>query len=335
MRTIDKSNIQEVKKLITDSEKICLLGHHNPDGDAVSGCLALSGIMQKIGKTPKVVMPSAIPDYLKFLNGTENIIIDTDNGKEAKKTITEADLIFCIDFNDPSRVKNLEQTLKDSKATKVLLDHHPQPEDFTDFAISKTKSSSASEVVFDFLEIADFQNYLTKDTAAAIYTGMLTDTLNFSIETAGKKTFKVVSQLMEYEFDKNKIHENIYNTYSWNRLQLVGYLLSTRMNIIEKHKIAYIILTESDKEKFNYKLGDIEGVVNMPLSVKEIRASVLFTEKEDEIKASLRSKNDFNVNKFARKYFNGGGHERAAGGRIKISVEELPKYLSDSLDSFE
>ena len=335
MKTINENNIQEVKTLINDAEKFCIIGHHHPDGDAVSGCLALSGILQKIGKTPKVVMPSAIPDYLKFLQGTEEIIIDNESGKEAKKTITDADIIFCIDFNAPSRVKNLENTLTDSQATKILLDHHPQPENFVDYAISKTETSSASEIVFDFLEIANYQKYLDKDTATAIYTGIMTDTLNFSIETAGKRTFKVVSQLLEYEIEKNNIHNNVYNTYSWNRLQLVGYLLNTKMEINEKHKIAYITFTESDKEKYNYKLGDIEGVVNMPLSVKDVRASVLFTENADGIKVSLRSKKGFDVNKFARTYFNGGGHKRAAGGRLKINLKELPQYLTDSLDSFE
>ncbi|MEA2041060.1 MAG: bifunctional oligoribonuclease/PAP phosphatase NrnA [Bacteroidota bacterium] len=333
MININDQTIEQVKSLINKAEKISIIGHHNPDGDAISGSLGIAGILKQLGKQPHVIMPSKIPNFLKFIPGTDNIIIHNED-KKAQQLLAEAELIFCIDFNSASRVKALEKDLETAPAKKILLDHHPDPKNFADFSISETTSSSASEIVFDFIKMAGYTKHLTKDIATALYTGIMTDTLHFSIETAGKQTFKAISELLDFNIDKDYIYNKVYNTYSWNRLKLVGYLQNKKMKRIKNHPVAYTILTETEKEQFNYQRDDHEGVVNIPLSAENIEVSVLFIESEDEIRVSMRSKGAFNVNKFARRFFNGGGHDRAAGGRLQIEIEEIPTYFKKALDSF-
>ncbi len=337
MKNITPDNANKIIELINNTEKICLLGHHNPDGDAIAGCLAFQRILKNTGKDSIVIMPSDMPDFLEFLPGSEDIVTHKNNEKDspAVKHLQEADLILCIDFNAPSRVKALEDTLRKSEAIKILMDHHPEPEDFAEYALSKTESSSASEVVFEFMEWAGLRQFFDKETAMILYTGIMTDTLNFSINTAGKKTFGRIAELLDFDINKEEIYDAVYNTFSWSRMQLMGHLISNKTTFIEEHQVAYTIFEKSDKEKFNYKLGDHEGIVNIPLSVQNVKASVIFMENDNKIKVSLRSKAGFDVNALARKYFDGGGHQQAAGGTLHIKVEEIPKFLKNALDNFE
>ena len=263
------------------------------------------------------------------------MIIHKGKDSQAEEILTNADLIICIDFNAPSRVKKLEKSLTESGARKILLDHHPEPENFTDFGISKIKSSSASEVVMEFIELADWDSFLDKKTAEILYTGIMTDTLNFSINTAGAQTFERVGKLLALGIDKERIFDSVYNTYSWERLQLMGYLISQKTHLIEEHNVAYIVFEKPDKKFYNYKPGDHDGIVNIPLSVEKVKASILFMEMNDKIKISLRSKSGFDVNLLARKYFNGGGHTLAAGGSLTIDTKDIPSYLENALNNFK
>jgi phosphoesterase RecJ-like protein len=337
VKKITAENAYKIVELINNTKKICLLGHHNPDGDAIAGCLAVQRVLKNTGTDSTVIMPSEMPDFLKFLPGTEEIITHKANEKDspAVKTLLEADLILCIDFNAPSRVKALEKTLRESKAVKILMDHHPEPEDFAEYTLSKTESSSASEIVFEFMEWAGLRQFFDKETAMILYTGIMTDTLNFSINTAGKKTFRRIAELLDFGINKEKIYDAVYNTFSWERMQLTGHLINNKTKLIEEHQVAYTIFEKSDKEKFNYKLGDHEGIVNIPLSVQNVKASLIFMENDNKIKVSLRSKAGFDVNALARKYFDGGGHRQAAGGTLHIKVEEIPEFLKNALDNFE
>ncbi len=330
MKHINKTNINEVAAIIDKAENICLIGHHNPDGDALGGCLGLSEILTVTGKNCTVVLPSLVPDFLKFLPNSEKIVI----GKNGEEFLQNADLIFCIDFNAPSRVKILEKALTEASATKIILDHHPQPDDFAEFILLKPELSSASEVVCDFVELLDYKKFINKNSATHLYTGIMTDTQNFSIETAGAKTFTIASELLQYNIDKIQIYNQVYNTYSRNRFKLMAHLLNDKTFFIDEHKVAYIIFSREDKVKYNYTTGDHEGIVNIPLSIKDTEVSFIFMENLDNIKVSIRSKGNFDVNKFARKYFNGGGHKKAAGGNIDMKLEKIAEFLQEKLEEY-
>ena len=334
VKDFSKDNINKLNELLSGSKKIVIIGHHNPDGDAVGGSLGLYHTLNNTEHTVSVVMPSEPSDYLNFLPSQEDIAVFNEQEELVTSLINDADIIFCIDFNEVGRVERAKDVLMNAKAVKILLDHHPQPDDKADFIFSDTSVSSASELVFEFIQNTELAENFNKNAAICIYTGIMTDTLNFSVNSSRTETFEIVSKLLSFGIDKDFIYDKVYNNFSINRLKLVGYLLYKKMKIIEMHKIAFIIFTKKEMEEFNYKDGDTEGIVNMPLSVSEIDASIIAVEKDDFVKLSLRSKGNIDVNQLARKYFNGGGHKNAAGGRIYKRLDELEEYIKKSIDEY-
>lgn len=332
MKDFSKDNINKLNELLSGSKKIVIIGHNNPDGDAVGGSLGLFHTLKKTEHNVSVVMPSKLSDFLHFLPNHEDIIIFNEQEEIVSSLINEADIIFCIDFNEVGRVERAKEVLLNAKAVKILIDHHPQPDDNADFIFSDTSVSSASELVYEFIQNTKFASKFNRDAAICIYTGIMTDTLNFSVNSSRTETFEIVSKLLSYGIDKNFIYDKVYNNFSVNRLKLVGYLLYKKMKIIKEHKIAYIVFTKEEMEEFNYKDGDTEGIVNMPLSVSEIDASIIAVEKDDYVKLSLRSKGDVDVNQLSRKYFGGGGHKNAAGGRVYKTIDEVETYIKDVIN---
>ncbi len=335
MEYITAKNIDEVKKIIEQANEICLLGHYNPDGDAVGSTLGLSLLLEKLGKKNTVVLPSPPSVYFKFLPNFDKIVVDNQNSRLSKKLLQRADLIFCLDFNAPSRVKQMEQILLNSTATKIIIDHHLQPEDFVDFAMSDSDTGSAAEMVMQFIELLGYKDLIDKYIATAIYTGIMTDTLHFSIDKANEKTFLYVAELLSKKINKSEIYENVYNTYSQNRFDLVAHLLNNKTYQIPEFQTSYIIFSLEDKEKYHYQFGDHQGIVNMPLSVKDTEISMLFMENDNGIKISLRSKGNFDVNDFARKHLNGGGHARASGGYVDIKIDEIHDFIKEKLTQYQ
>ncbi len=319
--------INNINQYLLPEKNITIIGHYAPDGDAIGACLALHNLFKKLGLNSSVVMPSGIPEFLEYLPGAGEIIEHNNIKQDAEDLLNNADIIFCVDFNSVSRVEKLSDVLKKSSAVKVMLDHHPEPENFPDFIISDTSVSSASEIVYEFI-INWNKSYIDKEIADCIYTGIMTDTLNFSVNSSQRRTFEIIADLLSYGIDKDEIYSQVYNNYSYDRMRLAGYVLNQKMKIIPEYKSSYIILTKDDLKQYNFKQGDQEGFVNLPLSVKGVKIACFFMEKSDCVKVSLRSLEDYDVNKFARKYFNGGGHRNAAGGKLFIDINEVEEYVN-------
>lgn len=322
--------------LLKKHKKIVIVSHVNPDGDALGSSLALCLFAKKMGADARVIVPNDYPEYLSWMPSIQNVLVYDKNVDESNRLMSEAELFCYLDFNTESRTGIMHNDLcRYNKVPKILIDHHIGADraHFVE-SYSETEISSTSEMIAELIKYHGFEIYLDNGIATSIVVGMITDTGTFS-HSIFKNTFSIFGEILSSTtIDYKKIHQNIYNTSTENRLRLLGFLINDRMTILEEYNTAYIYASKADLERFNYQIGDTEGVVNYPLTIANIKMSVLFTEKQDVIRLSFRSKDDFSVNDLSRKHFNGGGHLNAAGGTLYCSLEEaiekfklvLPEY---------
>lgn len=327
---------QLVKQLLTSPKKIVVVGHKNPDGDAIGSCLGLYFFLRKLGHETSVIMPNDFPDFLKWMPGCETIIIHEKEVEKSASTISEADLIFTLDFNSLTRIGDLRKQLEKSTAQFVMIDHHQQPDDYAVAMYSDTTMSSTAEMVFHFMSALGGLSHLDIEIATNLYTGIMTDTGSFRFPSTTATTHKVVASLIEAGANNSSIHQNIYDTNSPNRMRLLGVALKN-INILTKFNTAYITLSQKELDDNNFKKGDTEGFVNYALSIKGIIFAVIFIENKQEsiVKMSLRSKGDFSVNEFARTHYQGGGHTNAAGGRSSHSLNSTITYFISILPDYK
>lgn len=335
--TVDTTSLEQV---LESAHRIALIGHFNPDGDSVGSVVGAFHYLKNRGLEARMVLPSEFPKSFGFLNPSsdnEKIIVCKDEQEKAFETIDSADTIICLDFNSFSRTEDLEEKLRKSTAVKVLIDHHLSPDTASfDTVISKTDISSACELLFWTLmsmpDIGGNVMNLSKACANALYTGMMTDTNNFS-NSCYPSTFRMASELLARGVDKDSLQEKVLHCYTVPRTRLMGYLLKEKLIYFKDIHAACMTLSNKEKKKYRFRPGDSEGFVNQPLTVRSVRISALFTENFDGkyVRVSLRSKGSTDVNLLARKYFNGGGHKNAAGGRLYIPLDEVPAYFESTV----
>lgn len=334
------STTEVVKLLDTPPKKIALLIHINPDGDALGSALGLSKLLTNKGHNCLVISPNDFPDFLRWMPGAQQICLLSESFTRAEEFMKSAELIFVVDCNELKRIIKLQEVYNVSGAYKILIDHHPGPDLAVDCMLSDTSVSSTAELIYQFIAETGSGKYADQDVATCLLTGIMTDTGCFSHNSSTRKTFETVAALLDFGIDKDEIYNRIYNNYSEKRMHLLGFSLHEKMEVLEGYHTAIISLTRNELNSFNYQVGDTEGFVNYPLSIKGIRFSVLFVENGDRIKISFRSKGSFAVNEIARKYYNGGGHSNASGGESFESMEEtisrfkslMPDYLEELSD---
>lgn len=332
---MNKAQTESVNTILKASKNIIIVAHKNPDGDAIGSSLGLYYFLINRGYNVSVVMPNDFPDFLKWLPGTSQINNLEQHPKQVEKMIIKADLIFTLDFNHFSRTGDLAPLLTQTKANFILIDHHQEPDNFAIVTYSDTKMSSTCQMVYHFIEKLKGKNEITQQIATCLYTGIVTDTGSFKFSSTTSITHKVAAHLLKCGAPATKIHQNIYDTNTPERLQLLGIALNN-LKTIPQYRCAYITLSQKELDKCNFKKGDTEGFVNYALSLNNIELAVIFIENKQEsiIKISFRSKDQFSVNDFARTHFQGGGHHNAAGGRsflgLKATVNKfisiLPQY---------
>ncbi len=325
---MNKIQLSTLKNLINCRKKIVIITHNNPDGDAIGSSLALYNYLLNKGNNVNVVTPNKFPENLSWLKGAEEIMVYNMKTIRCNAMIQNADLIFCLDFNALHRVDKVEVALRNAKAKKILIDHRLQPElGSFDFAISKINISSTAELIYNFITDLDGQEAINLEIAEAVYVGIITDTGSFSYSCNYEDTFKICSVLLRKGIDAEAIHRRVYDTFSENRLRLLGYCLSEKLEILEEYSTAFIWLTKEELNRFNYQVGDTEGVVNYALSIDKIKLAALFTEREGIVRISFRAKGDIDVNEFARNHFNGGGHKNASGATsVKSFIETIDDF---------
>ena len=327
---------ESLKQLLTQIQHSAIVIHRNPDGDALGSGLALKQYMQKQGVKVDLISPNEIPNYLKWLPGINDVLIFDEQPKKTLDILKNSQIIFTLDFNDLSRVgKDFEKYLKTLKDhTFVMIDHHLEPADYAEFKFSDSSKSSTSEMVFDFITALDGQNLIDKDMATCLYTGIMTDTGSFKFPNTTPHTMCIAADLMKKGINHNEIQIKIYDSFSLDKLHLLGEALN-KLIFLPQYKTAYIALSRSDLKKHHYQKGDTEGFVNYGLSLKEADFAVMFLENENEgVRISFRSKGNFPANKFAKSYFNGGGHKNAAGGRTQTNLDETVKLFLEKLPEF-
>ena len=324
---MDSVQYNTIGDQLAASPEIIITTHYNPDGDAIGASLALYLILSRLGHKVSVIVPNDYPAFLKWLPGNEDINIYEDSEALCDSLIMKANIIFCLDYNSLSRVKLFSDKLLVSKATKILIDHHADPSNEFDFIHSRISISSTCELLYEFIIGLRFDNQINKDIAECLYVGIMTDTGSFSYACNYSQTYETTASLIKQGIDAEQIHRSVYDTYSENRMRLLGYCLSERLLVNLKYKTAYIWLTQNDLVRFDHQVGDTEGVVNYALSIEGVTLAALFTEQDDRIRISFRSKGEFSVNEFARKHFAGGGHRNASGGDSFLGIDEtLQKF---------
>lgn len=334
-RLLDENKIKELRKLLETCDNIVITSHIAPDGDAIGSSLGLAGVLNAIGKTVKVITPDMPPRNLMFLHGAKEIVVYSKYSEFAEKLIHDADLIFALDYNDLKRIDKVGDAVASATAPKVMIDHHLMPSDFVDVKISHPEVSSTSMLVFRVLCRLELFPYIDKNVAACIFTGMMTDTGNFSYNSNDPDLYVVISELLKKGINKDAIYSKVYNSNTADRLRLNGYAIAQKMKVYENYRGALITLTRDELNSFHYQKGDTESLVNMPLSVPELVFSFFLREENDYIKVSSRSKGNFPVNKICEDHFNGGGHKNAAGGEFFGSMDDaiarfeqvIPDYL--------
>ena len=323
---------KELSKLFSCSDNILIISHINPDGDSVGAQLALYHYFKSKDKNVSLMAPNNLQEFLKWMDGADQINIFIKDRKKSRLLIERADLIIMLDFNQPDRLGEAEEYVVASNARKVIIDHHLNPGKFVDLLISDPSKCSTSELIHELVCEINGAKFMKRSYAEALYVGIITDTGNFEHGSYTSRTFRIVADLLDSGIKKETIINLIYNNFSSDRIRLQGFALNQRMVVLPEFRTAYIYLSKNDLKEYNHVKGDTEGFVNMPLSIKGINFSALFIEKDNFIKLSFRSKGKFPSNEFAFKYFSGGGHLNASGGEFSDTLENTIAYFLKVLE---
>lgn len=335
-KVLEQAKIDRFSRWMGHAERIVIIAHVAPDGDAIGSSLGMWHFLHSQDKTAHVIVPNAFPDFLKWMPGSKDVILYDHHKEFADRLIAEAEIICCLDFNALRRIDAMANSVKAAGGKKILIDHHLHPEEFCDITISHPAVSSTSELVFRLICRMGYFSDITLDAAECIYTGMMTDTGSFTYNSNNREVYFIISELLSKGINKDDIYRKVYNTYSESRLRLMGYVLS-QMQVYPGYNAAMISLTKSEQSRFDYIRGDSEGFVNIPLSVKGIIFSCFLREDTERpvIKVSLRSVGNFPCNQMAAEFFNGGGHLNASGGEIYNTMDEAKKVLERALEKFK
>ncbi|MEM9325253.1 MAG: bifunctional oligoribonuclease/PAP phosphatase NrnA [Bacteroidota bacterium] len=329
-------NISGFKELIRFPKKIVITTHSNPDADALGSSLGLYHLLVQMGHEVYVITPTDYPDFLQWMPGQDKVLIfEGKDFERSTQLIKEAEVIFCLDFSGLSRIKKMQGPVAEAGATKVLIDHHLDPEDFADFTMWDTTAAATAELVYDLIVQLEMKDQITVEMAELIYAGIMTDTGSFKHPSTTAKVHRTVADLIDLGADVNKVNRSIYDTNSLNRLRFMGYAFLKKLVVIPERGIAYFVISAEDFKRFELKSGDTEGLVNYALSLRGIVMATIIIEREDEVKLSFRSVGDFAVNTFANQHFNGGGHKNASGGASHVSLQETVEKFEELTKSFK
>jgi bifunctional oligoribonuclease and PAP phosphatase NrnA len=324
--------ITDIIPLLPDPRTIIIVMHQKPDADAMGSSLGLCHILNALGHEVTVISPTNWADWLNWMPGAERVIDYELNTDTSNRIIDKADWIFCLDFNVLHRTRKMAEPIQKAPGKRILIDHHQQPQkEVFAYGISDISKSSASEMVFDFIESASLGYKINQEVAQCLFAGVMTDTGSFRFSSASSSVHRMVAILKDTGFDHTKVYENLFDNFLENRLRFIGHALLNRMEIFYEYNTALISIPWKDLVKYQIRTGDTEGLVNYPLSIRGIKFAALIIDRDEEIKCSFRSKGNFDVNLFARNYFEGGGHRNAAGGRSQETLEQTTQRFRASL----
>ena len=330
---LSTQQIEQWAQMVGEARNIVVLGHSGPDGDAMGAILALTRYLQGLGKNVVPMTPNACPDFLRWLPGVEQVIFFRNNQRKGRKALEDCDLVFCLDFNSLKRLEDLCHAVECCPARRIMIDHHLDPEPVAELTVSDPKAAATCEILFCILYQLGAYEGMTRDMAACLYCGLMTDTGAFAYNSCRAELFHIVGMLIGKGIDKDKIYRNVYYSYTESRLRLMGYLMYEKMEYFAGEHAALFALTEQEMTRFNFIRGDAEGFVNMPLQIKGTKLSISLREDTEKpiIRVSLRSVGEFPCNEMAERFFNGGGHLNAAGGWLPKPMEQAVEAVREAI----
>lgn len=329
-------DIQHIREFLSEKRNIAITTHQKPDADAMGSSLGLKLYLESKGHTVTVITPTDYASFLFWMQGSSEVIMyEKERHDEITKIFASVDGIFCLDFNALNRINDLEDMVRQSKAIKILVDHHQQPEGFEDFTYWSEKRAATAELIYELIcELGD-RAQLTKAIAECLYAGIMTDTGSFRFPSTTKRVHEIIGDLIEIGADNAKVHRLIYDASSEDKLRFTGFAISQKLVVKKEFNTAYITISADDLIQYNVQTGDTEGLVNYALSMDGIVFAALITDRTGIVKMSFRSIGDFNVNQFARDHFNGGGHHNAAGGANYDTLEETVRKFESLLPFYK
>jgi len=329
-------NIAALTELLQHPKQILITTHHKPDADALGSSLGLAGYLKKKGHQVTVITPSDYPGFLNWMEGNEDVIIySAENDAMVQKIIGQVDVIFCLDFSALCRINEMGEYIRQAPATKVLIDHHLEPEDFADITFSDTTAAATAELVFEVIRDLGDQHLIDVKIGECLYAGIMTDTGSFRHPSTSRNVHLIIAELLHIGVNASNIHRLIYDSHTESRLRFLGYVLKDKLTVLREYKTAFIAISAQELKDFDSKTGDTEGLVNFALSIEGVVFAALIIDRSEAVKMSFRSVGDFSVNDFARKHFNGGGHRNAAGGISHLSLEETTEKLISLLPLYK
>jgi phosphoesterase RecJ-like protein len=329
-------DLATLTELLAQPQKIVITTHHKPDGDAMGSSLGLYNYLIQQGHHATVIAPTDYPAFLNWLPGNDDVIIYTDHTEQAATLIADAQLIFCLDFNALGRINDMGALVGASKAYKIMIDHHLEPEGFDDFRHWDTKACATAQLIYDFIvNELHHKELVNKDVATCLYTGIMTDSASFRLPNTTSAVHRIVADLIDAGAVNWRIHELIYNSATESRLRFLGHCLANCLEILPEYNTAIIAVKKQDLDKYDVNTGDTEGIVNYALSMANIYLAAFIVERSDRVKLSLRSKGEFPANEICKKYFDGGGHRNAAGGHSSHSLEQVVQQFKQILPEYK
>lgn len=328
---------KEIVELIQQSNRIVITGHKNPDGDSVGSSLALYHFVKALGKDAAICHPDPCPEFLNWIKGKTEIAEFDHEEKKVTDLLLDADLIFCLDYNGASRLgEGMGAVLEMATGKKVMIDHHMQPDDFVDIAVSHPEVCSTCQLIFELIEHSGYAHLLNVHIGEAVYLGLMTDTGSFRFPAVEPRTHEIAAKILSLGVEHWKIHESTYDHNRVEKIKLRSHILVEHLELLTEYKVAIISVSEEELNSFNYVQGDTEGLVNIALSLEGVNVAVFFSERNGRVKISFRSKGNAFVNELAKTHFNGGGHKFAAGGisdeSLEATIEKfksvIPNYFS-------
>jgi phosphoesterase RecJ-like protein len=323
-----------LKDLLAKPKQIVITTHHKPDGDAMGSALGLYNYLVQKGHHAKVITPTDYPQFFDWMPGNSEVMIYTENVEAANALINKAEIIFCTDFNALGRINEMGEVIRPVGAYKIMIDHHLEPEDFDDWRWWNVNACASAQLVYEFIvDVMQEPQYINKDVASCLYTGIMTDSGSFRFPLTTSAVHRIVANLIDAGANNARIHQLVYDNSSETRLRFLGFCLSEKLEVLPEYHTALISVTKAELDKYQIITGDTEGVVNFALSITGIKLAAFIVERTDKVKLSLRSRDEFPANEICKKYFSGGGHRNAAGGNstdpLNVVVSKFKSILPE------
>ena len=331
---LSEAELKEISDMLSFPRKIVITTHHKPDADALGSSLALALYLRKKGHDATVITPSDYPGFLSWMPG-QSTVLAYDSARpweNLKSAFMQAEIVFCLDFNSLSRINDLGEWVKESPGLKIMIDHHLQPDDFAAYKIWDTRAAATAELIFDFITLLGDHALIDIPMAECLYAGLVTDTGSFRHPCTNRTVHLIVADLLRIGVNPSRIHKLVYDNNHLNRLRFLGFVLKDKLQVLPDYFTAFIAITKEEIKEYNVDTGDTEGIVNYALSIKGMVMGIVIIDRKDQVKMSFRSVGDFDVNTFARKYFQGGGHKNASGGKSELSLNETVERVLKSLE---